>query len=690
MIVINGFINKNFIFSFFLFIFSIIFSIFIILIACEGYFYINKGDFFFKKSVHYIYQQPQRGDAIDTKIAKKKLIGNYEIANEKNQIIADNQKIEHNIKFLVKDNLNIENSLIVFSSWIKSNEQNKVSLNIVRDDILFQSPFHSGNNTWEFLSVSIPLHYSVQNGGIVQSNINPSQYTKNLKTVISSQGTNFQYYKVPTIIRPLRNVDKKRPSYKYDVKYSKGDKIRVAIIGGSTTFNIYITPREGQDYPFLIQQMFDALYPGKVDVINYGMPAASTFSFLSIAQELVYQKTDIIAIVPPYNDSGTYLAENYYYDHALFSPLQIKYMEKSFFNKIAIGYFLKKAMLRLNALTVNKRRGEISEILSQDLKKGYLILTDQTKTLSFFYKGFYDRLKLLINYFKENEIEVMLSNLPYFRYNNEPFNSKLDHISEHKTLEMHVNYNDILNAMDYEVIPRVAKEENIQFIDLQKNSAFNFIDYSKRLKYFHDTIHFTPDGTRIIAYEMFKTLNKIVASKLNEGLTKPVNYIDINNNEIINQNHKYKLKNGNFENDKKFMGSLNNWSYNFLKNNDESEKIQKNNTFNAEKYGNWRRDNSHRATSTNGKGKIISDKFKITSDYLFFMMSGKKVTEHFTGVKIYADEKLIHSIIPTKNCEKEICDFVVNLKKWRGKIGTIEIIDGSNESFVSADNFLLN
>ena len=45
--------------------------------------------------------------------------------------------------------------------------------------------------------------------------------------------------------------------------------------------------------------------------------------------------------------------------------------------------------------------------------------------------------------------------------------------------------------------------------------------------------------------------------------------------------------------------------------------------------------------------------------------------------------------MPPKNCEKQMCDFFIDLTEWRGKTGKIEIIDGSNEAEIMVDNFSL-
>ena len=664
---------KNTFYNFFIVIFSVAFSLLITVLICEGFFYLKKCDFFYKKSIHFKIQDSKKNylkDDFDTKKFEK-----YKILNEKIITILNNQNIENEIDFSNKNISDFQNSLLVYGAWIKTNEPKKIKLNILRDGILFESPYHSGSNNWEYLSVSAPIKYRFNNGQFTSDTSAPFIKTSHVKTLISSAGINYQYYNSPIILRPLRE---RGSYYKYDVEYKKGKKIRIAILGGSTTFNIFIPHEDGADYPFQLQQMFDSLYPGKFDILNYGYPAANTRNFLQVAKELAFQAVDLIIIVPSWNDSGDYIGDNYYKSKPIFSSDIIKYLETSFFNQVAIGYYIKKVIMRVNQYQINNRRQAISKIFEQSQNKGYAALTNELEN-KFFNEAFYNNLKQLINFFKENNIEVILSNLPYLRFNNLPFDEKVDHIPFYKDLEASVNYTDILKIMDNEVIPKIANEENIKFINLQKNSAFNHIDYIKRQMYFHDAIHFTSKGTRIISYEIFKELNSKILSKLypdyieNLNSQAQKNYLNYDNFNII------KLKNGNFESNNKFEGSLNNWNV-----------VSENDSFRSDSYENWRRNNSHAATSTHDEGKLVSNKFTIDSDHLFFLMKGKllnkKKIDLFTGIKIYVDNNLIKSIAPSENCEKQFCDFIINLKQWRGHIGRIEIIDGNYESEIQVDN----
>ncbi len=665
---------KNALYNTLIVIFSLLFSLLIGILMCEAFFYIKNGNFFYKKSVHFKIQEKK--NFIKNSFAIKETFKKYKTLNEKIFTIAKNQNTENEFDFTKKNLLDLQDSILVFGSWIKTEKPKKIKLNIIRDGILFESPYHSGNGKWEYLSVSVPMKYRFKNGEYSSDPSSPFIKTNNIKTLITSSGENFQYYVSPLILRPLRQPGS---HYKYDVEYRKNNKIRVAILGGSTTFNIFIPPEDGADYPFLIQQMFDSLYPGKVDILNYGYPAANTRDFLNVAKELVFQEIDIVVIVPSWNDSGNYASDYYYKSKPIFSTKTIKYLESSFFNKVAVGYYLKKAMMRINQFQFKSRENSLTKTFNKSQSQGYSTLIKNIEN-KYFNIVFYNNLKQLVNFFKAENVEIILSNLPYLRFNNLPLTEKLDHFPTYKDLEASTNYTDVLNKMDNEVIPKVANEENIKFINLQKKSAFNYIDYSKRQMYFLDAVHFTKKGARIISYEIFKELHSRIFSRLypkninNLNLLAQKSFSNYDNSNFI------KLKNGNFESKKRFKGNLNNW-----------KTASENNSFRSEFYQDWRRNNSHAATSTLGKGKIISNKFTINSDHLFFMMRGKSLTTskkvNFTGVKIYADDKLIKSISPSKNCEIQFCNFIINLKKWRNRIGQLKIIDGSSASKIQVDNF---
>ena len=65
---------KNTFYNFFIVIFSVAFSLLITVLICEGFFYLKKGDFFYKKSIHFKIQDSKKNylkDDFDTKKFEK-------------------------------------------------------------------------------------------------------------------------------------------------------------------------------------------------------------------------------------------------------------------------------------------------------------------------------------------------------------------------------------------------------------------------------------------------------------------------------------------------------------------------------------------------------------------------------------------------------------------------------------------
>ena len=98
-------------YNFFIIIFSITFSLLIAVLICEGFFYLKKGDFFYKKSIHFKIQDSKNNYLKDDFVKEK--FEKYKILNEKIETILNNQNIENEINFSNKNIPDFQNFLLV-------------------------------------------------------------------------------------------------------------------------------------------------------------------------------------------------------------------------------------------------------------------------------------------------------------------------------------------------------------------------------------------------------------------------------------------------------------------------------------------------------------------------------------------------------------------------------------------------
>lgn len=163
------------------------------------------------------------------------------------------------------------------SAWIWSDEPLSTFMEIISSDSTSVSAYHPGNGKWEYLTVVFPFSRSFLKGGFTVS-------------LVSRKGTSKF-----SSVRPVVLIDDRFDGLK-DIElrfrerltYRKGGRIRVAIVGNSTIWGTG-APRNAT-ISYILQSKLESLYPGRFEVVNYGIGCWSlTNQIVSIKNNFVYK-----------------------------------------------------------------------------------------------------------------------------------------------------------------------------------------------------------------------------------------------------------------------------------------------------------------------------------------------------------------------------------------------------------------
>ena len=196
---------------------------------------------------------------------------------------------------------------------------------------------------------------------------------------------------------------------------------------------------------------------------------------------IIETEPDILILYHGYNDIDSYLTPNLMSDYShsrknLGETIwKFKLAEKmpvfplSFLNYIAENLF---PIVPRNSLIKNITKG--NRDLNIDPSPGLRI-----------YKR---NLESIINIALARNIKVILSSFSHFLYNE---------ISKNK---LHNTFHEIVKK-ENEIVFNLSKKYNLTFVD-------NFKKVPKDEKYFVDSIHFSPDGTKLVAKNFADAISK--------------------------------------------------------------------------------------------------------------------------------------------------------------------------------------
>ncbi len=272
------------------------------------------------------------------------------------------------------------------------------------------------------------------------------------------------------------------PNGDRDVDFRKDSKlIRINCIGASTTGNYIKKDNENYSYPNELEKILNK-DSKKFEVNNFGVGGYNSADILvNFMLNIIETEPDILILYHGYNDIDSYLTPNLMSDYShsrknLGETIwKFKLAEKmpvfplSFLNYIAENLF---PIVPRNSLIKNITKG--NRDLNIDPSPGLRI-----------YKR---NLESIINIALARNIKVILSSFSHFLYNE---------ISKNK---LHNTFHEIVKK-ENEIVFNLSKKYNLTFVD-------NFKKVPKDEKYFVDSIHFSPDGTKLVAKNFADAISK--------------------------------------------------------------------------------------------------------------------------------------------------------------------------------------
>ncbi|MBF0466996.1 MAG: hypothetical protein HQK94_18170 [Nitrospirae bacterium] len=150
---------------------------------------------------------------------------------------------------------------ISVSAWVWSDTPAaallKISSNTGKESV---SAFHSGGRTWEYLTVVYPYHEITESFTISLVTVNGIAMFDNVQPVVIADDR-FDY-----------NPDNPH-WFKEKVMYTKSNRIRIVIVGNSTINGA--GANNNGTISYCLQSKLESLYPGRFEVINYGISAGN-------------------------------------------------------------------------------------------------------------------------------------------------------------------------------------------------------------------------------------------------------------------------------------------------------------------------------------------------------------------------------------------------------------------------------
>jgi len=299
---------------------------------------------------------------------------------------------------------------------------------------------------------------------------------------------------------------------------------RILVIGGSTSAWYGIHPWE--TYSFFLQKCFDAMFPGKVDVINLALPGGVLNDFLENLDFYRSLKPDMMIIAPVWNDIGEATDERFILKKKIVGNITyddvLGHIRRSrFFSRYALGYYL----YRLFAVKLSKEEGLLEADLDRIGAGGRLNrdLDTVQKSREKYWGVIEKRLDFLVGAFDKEKIKVVLVTLPSLSTGQEPTPEEKEDLSgkiiiygDSEDFSRQLKLLDYFESIDKEIIQGVAQKRGATLVRCQDDPALKHAGYSVRKDYFGDHAHFNQYGSDLIGTIIFGKIHKIVEEHLKQ------------------------------------------------------------------------------------------------------------------------------------------------------------------------------
>jgi len=275
------------------------------------------------------------------------------------------------------------------------------------------------------------------------------------------------------------------PNGDRDVSINKPEHLyRINCLGASTTGNYISEGNKNYSYPLELEKLLNKVCSKEVEVNNFGLGGYNSADILvRFILEIVETNPDMIIIYHAHNDISSYLTPNFKYDYShskinlgenywKFEIVEkIPFLPFQFINFILEKWFpigVRNSLL--NFITIGKMNLDI------DPKQGLQV--------------YRRNIEYLIEVCKKRNIEVVLSTYAHFLHN------------------------DIRDSKLHRKLREIIFKENEIMRDLSRLHKLTIVDNANLIpseeKYFLDSLHFTPEGMKLLAKNIAKNIKSYI------------------------------------------------------------------------------------------------------------------------------------------------------------------------------------
>ena len=251
------------------------------------------------------------------------------------------------------------------------------------------------------------------------------------------------------------------------------DMYRINCLGASTTQYYLSYKNQTYSYPLELEKILKNNNNLNIEVNNCGTGGYTSSDLLvRFLLQIIDTSPDVLVIYHGYNDISSYLTPNFKSDYSH----SRKNLGETYY-KFYIGSLLPYIPINFINFLQNKWFSQNSRYsLVDSITKGKLETNNRVEEGL---RSYERNLQNIITICKSRNIEVILSTYCFYLH------------EKVKTSEIHKLYETIVIKENF-VIKKLAEENKLKLVD-----AYNLIP--KDNKNFVDTVHFTPDGMKLLA-----------------------------------------------------------------------------------------------------------------------------------------------------------------------------------------------
>lgn len=274
------------------------------------------------------------------------------------------------------------------------------------------------------------------------------------------------------------------PTGNRDIAIPKPDGLfRINCIGASTTGNYIEFNGQAFSYPMELESILNATMAIPIEVNNCGQGGYNSADIMvRFALQVIDMQPDVVVIYHAYNDIRAYLTPGFESDY-----FHVRRNLGESYWKFALAAKIPYIPVKfLNFLVNQWLPGNIRNSLLDQVTKGTL---DSGLDPSIGLKAYQRNLQHIIDLCRCNGIQVVLSTYCHFLH---------DAIKDDP---LHLLYGSIVKK-ENEIMRRLADKNELKLID-------NAVLVPQEELYFVDSVHFTPEGMRLVASNIAEVVRQL-------------------------------------------------------------------------------------------------------------------------------------------------------------------------------------